>query len=123
VICIVPSGRFTVPSDPTLLVGAAPLGAIRGCHVCTQAALVQIHFPFCSPERWYSVMPCALTRIVAPSVELDAVFTTGADVPLLVCDEVGALEADGLLDVLLELLPHAASNSDTASVGNMAFTI
>jgi hypothetical protein len=91
--------------------------------VFTQAALVQMNFPFCSPERWYSVMPCALTRIVAPSVELDAVLTADADGPLLACVEVGALAAEGLLDVLLELLPHAAINNATETAGNMTFTI
>ncbi|HEV3228094.1 MAG TPA: hypothetical protein VGY97_01370 [Solirubrobacteraceae bacterium] len=39
------------------------------------------------------------------------------------CDEVGALAAAAPIDLLLELLPHAAINNATTSNGNMTFTI
>ena len=47
----------------------APFGAawpltVSGCHTPRHAALVQIHFPFCSPDRRYNVKPLALTRTV-----------------------------------------------------------
>jgi hypothetical protein len=36
---------------------------------------------------------------------------------------VGALAAAAPIDLLLELLPHAAINNATTSAGNMTFTI
>jgi hypothetical protein len=66
-------------------------------------------------------MPCALTSTVEPSVALDATFTTDAAVLPLAGDVVGAVEAAVLLDVLLELLPHAAISSEAASVGRSNF--
>ena len=54
---VAPFGRLTVPSEPTLPLATPPAGAASGCHTFTQAELVQIHFPFCSPDRWYSVRP------------------------------------------------------------------
>ena len=66
-----PSGRLTVASEPTLPVGV-PEEAISGCHTCVQAELVQIHFPFCSPLRRYSVRPWLLTSTVVPSAAFDA---------------------------------------------------
>jgi hypothetical protein len=68
-------------------------------------------------------MPWALTRIVAPSVEFDAVFTTNADPAPLGCDAGAALDADELLELLLELLPQAASSRDAASEGTRYFVI
>jgi hypothetical protein len=61
-------------------------------------------------------MPWALTMTVLPSVELDAVFTSDTDTAALGV-AAAALVAVELLDVLLELLPHAASSTDAASVG------
>jgi hypothetical protein len=71
---------------------------------------VQIHFPFCSPLRWYSVSPRASTRTFAPSVEFEAVLTIA---PVLVVAAAGLLEAGELVDFVLEL-PHAASSTETA---------
>jgi hypothetical protein len=47
---------------------------------------------------------------------LDAVLTTAA-APPLVCDAAPPLDAGELLEFVLELLPHAASSSDTATAG------
>ena len=77
-----------------------------------------MNFPFCSALKWYSVMPRASTRTVAPSFPFDAVFTSALD-PL---DWVaaGLLEVSALL-LLLELLPQAASSTEAASVGTRRF--
>ena len=65
-------------------------------------------------------MPWLLTRIV-PS-ELEALFTTAAlDELLLVCAAGCALAAE-LVVLLDELLPQAASNSDTAAAGRDSFS-
>jgi hypothetical protein len=60
-------------------------------------------------------MPWLLTRIV-PS-ELEAVFTTALEELLLVCAAGCALAAEVVGLLLDELLPQAASNSETASAG------
>jgi hypothetical protein len=52
---------------------------------------------------------------------LDAVFTADAEAP--VCDAAGVFEAVEVLDWLLELLPHAASSTDAASVGTRYFVM
>jgi hypothetical protein len=119
VTCIIPPGRLTVPSDPTLPFGAPPALIVSGCHTPRHAVLVQIHFPFCSPESRYNVKPFASTKIVVPRVELDAVFTTDAEEPALVVGAAAALDAVELL----ELLPHAASSTDAASVGTNSLVI
>jgi len=59
---------------------------------------------------------------VVPSVELDAVLTTDAEVPLPGCAAVLGPPVEALLDVLLELLPHAASSND-ANAGTTTFAI
>jgi hypothetical protein len=59
---------------------------------------------------------------VEPSVVLAAALTTDADVPPLAGD-AGAVVADALLDVLLELLPHAASSSEAANMGTSNFVV
>jgi hypothetical protein len=102
--------------EPTLPLGVA-LDATSGCHNCVQAALVQIHLPCCSAERWYSVRPCESTRTDAPSDEIDAVLTTFAAPPPLVCD------ADGEELLLLELLPHAATKSETTTTAGRSFVM
>jgi hypothetical protein len=55
--------------------------------------------------------------MVARSVEFDAVFTSDADPAPLGCDAGAVLDADELLELLLELLPHAARSRDAASEG------
>jgi hypothetical protein len=62
-------------------------------------------------------MPLPLTRIV-PS-ELEPVFTSAAE--LVLC-AAGAFEVVVVFVVLLELLPHAARSSDTATVGRINLT-
>jgi hypothetical protein len=62
------------------------------------------------------VSPCESTRTVAPIVELDAVFTTAA-APAAVWDPPDPLAPGELLELVPELLPHAASRSDTATAG------
>jgi hypothetical protein len=114
---------LTVASDPTLPVGALPAFAISGGHAFRHAALVQIHFPACSPERLYSVKPLASTRTVLPTVELDAVFTSDTELPPLAVAALDVAGALALVDVLLELLPHAASSTDAASVGTRNLVI
>jgi hypothetical protein len=48
--------------------------------------------------------------------------TTDVDALPGVCGVAGALETGEVVDVLLELPPHAASSNDAATVGNMTFT-
>ncbi|MGD0453881.1 MAG: hypothetical protein ABSB69_09820 [Solirubrobacteraceae bacterium] len=79
-------------------------------------------------------MPCASTSTVAPSDAFDADFTALALLLLLV-EAAGAALAGALVlaaalvaggDVeleLFELLPHAASVSDTASAGIRVFRV
>jgi hypothetical protein len=68
-------------------------------------------------------MPFESTRTVAPSVELDAVFTSDTEVAPLAGAAAAADVALALADVLLELLPHAASSTDAASVGTRYLVI
>src|ERR1035437_9822198 len=118
VTCIAPSGRLTVPSEPTLPLGEPPVDAASGCHAFTHVALVELHFPFFSPERLYRVKPCESTSTAPPSDETDAVFTTAVPAPPLDC------EADGEeLLLLLELLPQAASNKEDTATAGMNFVI
>jgi len=69
------------------------------------------------------VRPCELTRTVAPSEELEAVLTSDTATPPLAGAAAGALAADALLDVRLELLPHAASSNAVESEGRRNFAI
>ncbi len=123
VTCVIPPGRLTAASEPTLPLGELPAVAMSGGHAFRHPPLVQIHFPACSPERLYSVMPLESTRTVLPTVPLDAVFTTEAEVPPPAVTAAGLVVALELLDVLLELLPHAASSTDAASVGTTNLVI
>jgi hypothetical protein len=59
---------------------------------------------------------------MAPSVEFDAVLTTDPEAPPLARLPALAPPAEALLDVLLELLPHAASSND-ANAGTATFVI
>jgi hypothetical protein len=61
-------------------------------------------------------MPWASTRIVPPTVELVAVFTTAPeeDAACVAAEPPSAAEVPVLL---LELLPHAASRADAARAG------
>jgi hypothetical protein len=60
-------------------------------------------------------MPWLLTRIV-PS-ELEALFTTAPEELLLVCAAGCVLAAELVVLLLVELLPQAASNTETAAAG------
>jgi hypothetical protein len=79
-----------------------------------------MNLPFFSPLRLYRVMPRASVSVVAPSVALEALFTTVALSPL---DDVLAAGAAACEEEpeLLELLPHAASVSDATSAGTRTF--
>jgi hypothetical protein len=68
-------------------------------------------------------MPFESTRTVLPTVEFDAVFTSDTEVPPLAVAAADLVVALELVDVLLELLPHAASSTDAASVGTRNLVI
>ncbi len=69
--------------------------------------LVQMNLPFCSPLRWYSIIPWLLTRIV-PS---------GLDALLMSTCAAGCVLAAKLVVLPDELLPQAAISSDAAIAG------
>jgi hypothetical protein len=60
-------------------------------------------------------MPCALTRTLAPSFVLEAVFTTALEEPLWLVAAWALVSV--LVVLLLELLPHAESSTEAMSVG------
>ena len=93
---MVPLGRFTEPSEPTLPIGLLPAEALSGCQSCVQPELVQMNLPACSPLRRYSVSPRAFTRTV-PRLETEPVFTSALEEPLLLCEEAGWLGVAALL--------------------------
>jgi hypothetical protein len=120
--CVVPSGRFTVPSEPMPLGAPAP-PTVSGCHSCRQEALVQMNFPFCSPLRRYRVSPCASTSTVAPSFGFAAVLTVALEALPVDCDELGWFAgAEPELEDF-ELLPQDASASAAASAGTTNFIV
>ena len=100
-----PPGSNATPSDATLPLGFVPEDTVSGCQFCRQTVLVQMNLPACSPLRRYSVMPCALTRIVLAAEDARAPLVEDAGAPLLELEE----------------LPHALSSSAAASVGRMNF--
>src|SRR5207245_9527115 len=73
-----------------------------------------MNFPPRSALRLYSVMPWASTRIVRPSLALDAVFTIALDGWLLVAGVAGVAALEVAL-VVFELLPQPASAPAAAS--------